>query len=87
MSANTVDTTQGQRKRVAACPGCRGPLLFIEGVAHLAASVELDEDGQIHAVEFAVPKPVGHHRLTWIECDNNCGWDDTASHCDYFAQS
>jgi hypothetical protein len=72
-----VVEVESQRKRVTACPDCGGPLLFVEGVAHRARSVELDDGGQIHGVEFAEPKPVSYHHLTWIECDKNCGWDSS----------
>jgi hypothetical protein len=61
-----------RRKVVDACPHCGGALLFVEGVAHPARAVELDEQGRIHRVEFSDPKPVSYHRLTWIECDANC---------------
>jgi hypothetical protein len=60
------------RKVVNACPHCGGTLLFVEGVAHRARAVELDDQGKIHGVEFSDPKPVGYHRLTWLECDANC---------------
>ena len=63
---------QSRRRRVDACPHCGGGLLFVEGVAHHARSVELDEAGDIQTVEFADPKPVGYHRLTWLECAQNC---------------
>lgn len=59
-------------KVVDACPHCGGGLLFVEGVAHRARAVELDEEGEIRGVEFSDPKPVSYHRLTWIECDANC---------------
>ena len=61
------------RRKVDSCPHCGGELLFVEGVAHRARSIELDEEGIIHAVEFADPNPVGYHRLTWLECAQNCG--------------
>ena len=60
------------RKVVDSCPHCGGELLFVEGVAHRALAVELDEKGEIYGVEFSDPKPVSYHRLTWIECDANC---------------
>ena len=61
-----------QSKQVDVCPHCGGELLFVEGVAHRARSVELDENGAVLAVVFADPKPVGYHRLTWLECAENC---------------
>jgi len=63
---------QLRRQVVDACPHCGGPLLVVEGVAHRAHTVELDERGDIYAVQFADAKPVAHHRLTWLECDANC---------------
>jgi len=60
------------RKVVDACPHCGGALLFVEGVAHRVLAVDVDEQGEIHGVEFSDPKPVSYHRLTWIECDANC---------------